>query len=102
MKQNKHIIKGDKSTTRIARATICCGYHQTIAGALLKSKEWNSWYKYASDNMLYDVDETMTINAMSDKHWLAFVDFIIYNSLYKKRKTISGNNNKKISLAKRL
>lgn len=75
--KDKHIIPDDDSTTCIARATECCGgYHQTIAGALLKSEYWKKWYDYASKNMLYDVDETLTIDAMSDKHFEDFIKFI--------------------------
>jgi hypothetical protein len=77
MKKDKHIIPSDDSTTRIARATTCCGgFHQTIAGALLGSKEWKEWYKHASKNMLYDVDETQEIDAMSDNHFKDFINFI--------------------------
>jgi hypothetical protein len=72
-----YIIPTDKSTTRLKRATTCCdGYHQTIAGALLGSKEWKLWYEYASKKMLYDVDETLTIDAMSDKHFADFIKYI--------------------------
>lgn len=67
----------DNSTTRIARATECCGgHHQTIAGALLMSKEWKLWYEYASKHQLFDVDETRELDAMSDGHWNNFVLFI--------------------------
>lgn len=59
----------DKSTTRIARPYSGCGHHQTIAGALLKSPEWDKWYEHASKKMLYDVDETREIDAMSDGHF---------------------------------
>ena len=72
-----HIVPTDKSTTRLKRATSCCGgYHQTIAGALLKSKEWEAWYRYASANMLYDVDESLTVDAMSDEHFADFIKFV--------------------------
>ena len=72
-----HIIPEDESTTLLKRATECCGgYHQTIAGALLGSPEWQKWYKHASENMLYDVDETLTIDAMSDEHFADFIKFI--------------------------
>lgn len=75
--KDKHINPDDDSTTRIARATSCCdGYHQTIAGALLKSPEWREWYKYASENMLFDVDETQEVDAMSDNHFKTFIEFI--------------------------
>lgn len=76
--KNKHIDPFDNSTTIIARSTSgCCGgYHQTIAGALLKSKEWKMWYKYASEKMLYAVNETQVIDAMSDEHFEDFIKFI--------------------------
>lgn len=75
--RDKHLDPTDPSTTRIAISTTCCGgEHQTIAGALLKSKEWKEWYDHASKNMLYDVDETLTIDAMSDGHFASFMDFV--------------------------
>ena len=74
--KNKHIIEGDKSSTMLQRATKCCsGFHQTIAGALLGSPQWRKWYAHASKNMLYDVDETATIDAMSDGHFASFIEF---------------------------
>ena len=76
-KEDKYIFQDDHSTTRIARYTSCCGgYHQTIAGALLKSKWWDKWYDYASKNMLYDVDKTLTVDAMSDEHFKDFINAI--------------------------
>ena len=73
----KDIRISDKSSTILKRATKCCGgYHQTIAGALLGSKEWGLWYKHASKKMLYDVDETQEIDAMSDNHFQDFIRFI--------------------------
>lgn len=74
--KDEHIFPDDRSTTRISRPCGGCGKHQTIAGALLKSKEWEKWYKYASENMLFDVDETLTVDAMSDEHWNSFMKFL--------------------------
>jgi hypothetical protein len=72
-----HIDPNDDSTTILARATECCnGSHQTIAGALLKSPQWKAWYDYASRKQLFDVDESMMIDCMSDAHWKTFVLFI--------------------------
>ena len=77
MTKDIHIVSSDKSTTLLKRATTCCdGYHQTIAGALLGSNEWKDWYKYASKNMLFDVDETETVDAMSDNHFKSFIQFV--------------------------
>lgn len=73
----EHIIPEDDSTTIISRPCSGCGKHQTIAVALLNSKYWKDWYNYASENMLYDVDETFTIDAMSDNHFDDFIKFII-------------------------
>ena len=75
--KDEHIIPEDKSTTRISRPCVGCGKHQTIAGALLKSNYWNEWYKHASKNMLFDVDETLTVDAMSDAHFDSFINFIL-------------------------
>jgi len=75
--QNIYAIPGDPSSTLLARGTTCCdGHHQTIAGAMLSSKEWSRWYKHAEKNMLFDVNETQEIGDMSDEHWNAFIDFI--------------------------
>lgn len=72
-----HINPDDDSTTIIKRATACCGgYHQTIAGALLKSKEWKAWYKLASKYQSFDVDEAMILDCMSDRHFRDFIKFI--------------------------
>ncbi len=73
--KDEHLIPGDRSTTRISRPCGGCNKHQTIAGALLKSKYWQDWYEYASKNMLYDVDETLTVDAMSDGHFDDFIKF---------------------------
>jgi len=75
--KDEHIIPEDKSTTRISRPCVGCGKHQTIAGALLKSNYWNEWYKHASKNMLFDVDETLTVDAMSDAHFDSFINIIL-------------------------
>ena len=77
--EEEYIDPKDKSTTRISLPCSGCGKHQTIAGALLKSKEWKKWYDYASKNMLYDVDETMMIDAMSNGHFADFIKFIKNN-----------------------
>lgn len=75
----KHIISSDTSTTVIAKSCKGCGEHQTIAGALLKSKEWAKWCKHANEYNLFDVDETATIDAMSDQHLEAFMKFVKRN-----------------------
>ena len=69
-----HIISSDKSTTIISR-----NGGQTIAGALLKSKHWRKWYKHAQDNFLYEVDETATLDMMSDGHFEDFIEYLINN-----------------------
>ena len=80
--QDKYYNQADTSTTRIARTTSgCCGgYHQTIAGALLKSKYWAEWYNHAQKNMLWDVDETQECDGLSDGHFEDFIKFTIENS----------------------
>lgn len=91
VREDKYICQADHSTTRIARATECCGgYHQTIAGALLKSKYWKEWYDHASKNMLFDVDETLTVDAMSDEHFESFMKFCLGTLLAKKREAVVG------------
>lgn len=74
---DEHIFPEDRSTTRISRPCSGCGKHQTIAGALLKSEYWKKWYDHASKNMLYDVDETLTVDAMSDGHFGDFMRFAL-------------------------
>lgn len=71
-----YIIPEDPSTTLIKRATTCCnGHHQTIAGALLGSPQWEDWYAHASKSNLFDVGDTETIDVMGDKHFQAFIKF---------------------------
>jgi len=78
--KNIHIDPNDDSTTIIKRATTCCnGYHQTIAGALLKSNYWKEWYKNCEENQLFDVGECELLDCMSDEHWIAFCEFIKKN-----------------------
>lgn len=73
--KDEFIDPKDPSTTRISRPCIGCGKHQTIAGALLNSPQWKAWYEHAGRQMLYDVDETMMIDAMSDQHFQDFMSF---------------------------
>lgn len=74
--KNTHIIPDDTSTTLMDRGTECCGgKHQTIAGALLRSKYWDAWYKHASENKLFDVDETQECGEMGYKHFDEFIKF---------------------------
>ena len=73
--KDEHIDPKDSSTTRISRPCSGCGKHQTIAGALLKSGQWKKWYDNASKNMIFDVDETEMIDAMSDEHFQEFMKF---------------------------
>lgn len=74
--EDEHVCPNDRSTTRISRPCGGCGKHQTIAGALIKSQEWQDWCKYAWENKLFDTDETDTVDAMSDEHFSSFMDFI--------------------------
>ena len=77
MSKDIHINPDDTTSTKLATVTECCGgYHQTIAGALLNSKAWKLWYEHAINNQLFDVDETRETDAMSDRHFEAFIKFI--------------------------
>ena len=71
-----HYNPADLSTTIMERAAKCCGTHQTIAGALLRSPEWKKWRKKAMNELLFDAWETEEIGDMSSKHFTAFVRFI--------------------------
>lgn len=74
--KNIYINPDDKTTTLLQRGTTCCGgHHQTIAGAVLNSPQWHNWYAHASKEMLFDVDETLEGDAMSDKHFQAFLAY---------------------------
>lgn len=50
--------------------------HAKIAGALLRSHEWEVWVKKNEKEPMFDVEETRELGIMSDKHWNAFVEFI--------------------------
>lgn len=50
-----------------------CGSHPTIWATMMKSPEWAMWYKHASENMLFDVDETQELGCMSAEHFKAFI-----------------------------
>ena len=81
----------DTSTTRLARATNCCGgSHQTIAGAILRSPQWQLWKEEVARRMeeqadrtigaplegVWDVDECEMCDAMSSEHFQDFLMFI--------------------------
>lgn len=69
MKKKKPVV--------LSRKTTCCGgQHQTIAGAMLNSKEWKAWQKYNYLDPQFDVDETQEVGDMSDEHWQAFIKWI--------------------------
>jgi len=50
--------------------------HNSIYHALINSPEWKAWYKYASKNNLFDVDETQECDMMSREHFKAFIEFV--------------------------
>ena len=51
--------------------------YQTIARAMLNSKEWKEWYEYQSkDNGNWDVAETAETGWMSEEHWNAFMEYL--------------------------
>jgi len=77
MNKDIHFDPSDDTTTKLARATTCCdGYHQTIAGAMLGSEEWQAWYEYASERMLFDVDETQEVDHMTGHHFAGFAAYM--------------------------
>ena len=92
MKKTKdiYIDPTDKSSTLLDRATTCCGgHHQTIAGAILRSPQWQLWKEEVSRRMeeqadrtigasykgVYDVDECEMCDAMSSEHFQDFLNF---------------------------
>ena len=52
-----------------------CGTHDSIWKTLVTSKSWKKWYKHASENMLYDVDECQELGIISAKHFNDFIKF---------------------------
>lgn len=52
-----------------------CGHHDSMWKSLVSSPEWKAWYKHASENMLYDVDECAELGIMSAKHFKDFMEF---------------------------
>ena len=84
MKKSKdiYIVPEDSTSTRIAIPCAGCGFHQTIAGAILRSPQWQLWKEEVSRRMgveplegVYDVDECEMCDAMSQEHFQDFLNF---------------------------
>lgn len=63
----------------------CKDGHPSIWKTLVESPQWKAWYEHASKNMLYDVDESQELGAMSTKH---FQDFMGFNSQEAEKKVL--------------
>lgn len=54
----------------------CSNGHPSFWKTIVQSKEWGKWYKHASKNHLFDVDESQECGWMSLNHWNSFLEFI--------------------------
>ena len=52
------------------------GTHNSWWISITHTPQWAAWYKYASENMLYDVDESQECGWMSDEHAKDFLDWV--------------------------
>jgi len=52
------------------------GEHNSFWQSIIRTKEWKEWYKYASKNRLYDVDEVGEVGWMSVEHAKDFLFFV--------------------------
>lgn len=52
------------------------GDHPSWWVSIAGTKQWKEWYKYASKNMLYDVDECVECGWMSEQHAQDFLNYI--------------------------
>ena len=94
--KNIHIDPTDEYSTMLDRAVMCCnGFHQTIAGAILRSPQWQQWKEEVSRRMgieplkgVWDVDECEMCDAMSSEHFQSFLSFC-QNMAKNKSKNIS-------------
>lgn len=47
-------------------------YYETI----VKSDIWKEWTKYAQDNLLFDMPESIECGWLSNKHWEEFIKWV--------------------------
>lgn len=52
------------------------GIHNSWWKSIMATEEWKLWYKHASENMLFDVDECEACGWMSEEHAREFMKFV--------------------------
>jgi hypothetical protein len=62
------------------------GAHNSWWVSISKTPQWEEWYKHASKNMLYDVDECLDCGWMSENHAKDFLNFIASTAIETARK----------------
>ena len=62
------------------------GEHPSWWLSIVKTPQWEAWYKHASKNMLYDVDECQECGWMSEAHAKDFLAFIYSQARLQERK----------------
>lgn len=50
-------------------------YYETI----VRSDIWKEWTKYAEDNLLFDMPESIECGWLSDRHWETFIKWVKNN-----------------------
>lgn len=65
-------------------APCCADKHQTFYGAVTTSPQWKAWGKY--QHRMWDVDESMGLGILSNRHFQAFMEFCVKISNDKEKK----------------
>lgn len=55
-----------------------CGYHDSIWKTVVKSPQWERWYKFQQgENQTYDTDECQELGIIGEKHFQDFIFFLM-------------------------
>ena len=66
------------------------GAHNSWWISIANTPEWQAWYKHASQNMLYDVDECQECGWMSEAHARDFMEFTKQETLRTYKEELRG------------
>lgn len=50
--------------------------HPTYYETIVRSNVFKEWTKHAEANLLFDMPESIECGWLSDRHWLAFIDWV--------------------------
>ena|SRR3990167_2007111 len=66
------------------------GDHNSFWKSIVATDEWEAWYKHASENNLYDVDECQECGWMSEGHAKDFLAFVVAKERKRLREAVAG------------